>query len=403
MRTWILDIYFVFLQFVSCLFILVFSRQEALSSAVSEKDAHLQWLEVTFEHLQIFCDSMFLYDLLFIFNSFLTCAATRLPVILWFWTSSNLVWFYIFLLAHCHQVAGEGSSNAHTRGTLERLRRERRDLLNRMKEEVSIFCAFIFCSPGWRRRLQNQFLSFFGLIRWRESLQNQFVDQCDRTNRFFSEREPPGVDLCSGRDVFSLHGNRQDLNSRQPPSRRVTCKWRKCFFSPRAPRSLVVTSFYVFSWTRILQGFNQLPRTSQPAPKRRFLLKHIFKLHACSLYCLILNLKSTVPQEEVATRCPVPLVTCPRETHEEDEDNQSSKSFWECRLQTSPNTLSDSCLSVSSLSSSLSTTWKQTFFNRFSLHIRTGNLFQTFSCGFEYSNEESGALFLPQTSQTFKP
>merc|ERR1719205_209532 len=52
-------------------------KQEALSSAVSEKDAHLQWLE----------------------------------------------------------VAGEGSSNAHTRGTLERLRRERRDLLNRMKEE----------------------------------------------------------------------------------------------------------------------------------------------------------------------------------------------------------------------------------------------------------------------------
>ena len=145
------------------------------------------------------------------------------------------------------------------------------------------FFSFTFCSTGWRGRLQNQFLSFFGLIRWRESLQNQFVDQCDRTNRFFSEREPPGVDLCAGRDVFSLHWNRQDLNAWQPPSRRVTCKWRKCFFSPRAPRSLVMTSFYVFSWTRILQGFNRLPRTSQPAPKRRFLLKHIFKLHACWL------------------------------------------------------------------------------------------------------------------------
>ena len=36
-----------------------------------------------------------------------------------------------------NKVAGEGSSNAHTRGTLERLRRERRDLLNRMKEEVN--------------------------------------------------------------------------------------------------------------------------------------------------------------------------------------------------------------------------------------------------------------------------
>ena len=35
-----------------------------------------------------------------------------------------------------------------------------------------------------------------------------------------------------------------------------------------------MTSFHVFSWTRILQGFNRLPRTSQPAPKRRFLLKH---------------------------------------------------------------------------------------------------------------------------------
>ena len=79
------------------------------------------------------------------------------------------------------------------------------------------------------------------------------------------------------------------------------------------------------------------------------------------------------------------------------------KKLLRCRLHTSPKTLSDSCLSVSSLSSSLSTTWKQTFFNRFSLHIRTGNLFQTFSCGFEYSNEESGALFLPQTSQTLKP
>lgn len=52
-------------------------KQEALSSAVSEKDAHLQWL----------------------------------------------------------QVAGEGSSNAHTRGTIERLRKERREILNRMKEE----------------------------------------------------------------------------------------------------------------------------------------------------------------------------------------------------------------------------------------------------------------------------
>ena len=52
------------------------SRQEALSSAVSEKDAHLAWLEVT----------------------------------------------------------GEG--NIHTRGTIDRLRKERRELLNRMKEEV---------------------------------------------------------------------------------------------------------------------------------------------------------------------------------------------------------------------------------------------------------------------------
>ena len=180
MRTWILDIYFVFLQFVSCLFILVFSRQEALSSAVSEKDAHLQWLEVTFEHRQIFWDSMFLYNLLLYlqFYSYLH-TATRLPVILWFWTSSNLVWFYIFLLAHCHQVAGEGSSNAHTRGTLERLRRERRDLLNRMKEEVAkpIFVLFWFnqmkrefaepiCWPMW----PNLWFLFRMRTAWRWSL-----------------------------------------------------------------------------------------------------------------------------------------------------------------------------------------------------------------------------------------
>lgn len=50
-------------------------KQEALSSAVSEKDAHLAWLEVT----------------------------------------------------------GEG--NIHTRGTIDRLRKERREILNRMKEE----------------------------------------------------------------------------------------------------------------------------------------------------------------------------------------------------------------------------------------------------------------------------
>lgn len=60
-------------------------KQEALSSAVSEKDAHLQWLE----------------------------------------------------------VAGEGSSNMHTRGTLDRLRRERRDLLNRMKEENEVRMAML--------------------------------------------------------------------------------------------------------------------------------------------------------------------------------------------------------------------------------------------------------------------
>ena len=53
-------------------------RQEALSSAVSEKDAHLAWLEVT--------------------------------------------------------MTGEG--NVHTMGTIDRLRKERRELLQRMKDEV---------------------------------------------------------------------------------------------------------------------------------------------------------------------------------------------------------------------------------------------------------------------------
>lgn len=52
-------------------------KQEALSSAVSEKDAHLAWLEVT--------------------------------------------------------MTGEG--NVHTMGTIDRLRKERRELLQRMKDE----------------------------------------------------------------------------------------------------------------------------------------------------------------------------------------------------------------------------------------------------------------------------
>ena len=54
-------------------------RQEALSSAVSEKDAHLAWLEVT----------------------------------------------------------GEG--NVHTKTTIDRLRKERRELLQRMKDEVILY------------------------------------------------------------------------------------------------------------------------------------------------------------------------------------------------------------------------------------------------------------------------
>ena len=34
-------------------------------------------------------------------------------------------------------------------------------------------------------------------------------------------------------------------------------------------------------------------------------------------------------QDDLASRCLIPLVTCPTETQEEDaEDNQSSKSFW---------------------------------------------------------------------------
>ena len=56
----------------------LFYRQEALSSAVSEKDAHLAWLGVT----------------------------------------------------------GEG--NIHTKGSIDRLRKERRELLQRMKEEVGM-------------------------------------------------------------------------------------------------------------------------------------------------------------------------------------------------------------------------------------------------------------------------
>lgn len=74
---------------------------------MSEKDAHLQWLEVASQ-----------------------------SSILFTYISKNRS---ISCLMVDGQVAGEGSSNAHTRGTLERLRRERRDLLNRMKEEVCLF------------------------------------------------------------------------------------------------------------------------------------------------------------------------------------------------------------------------------------------------------------------------
>ena len=47
------------------------------------------------------------------------------------------------------EVTGEG--NVHTKGTIERLRRERRELLQRMKEEVGFIIYFcmkyhmVFC------------------------------------------------------------------------------------------------------------------------------------------------------------------------------------------------------------------------------------------------------------------
>ena len=37
------------------------------------------------------------------------------------------------------EVTGEG--NVHTKGTIERLRRERRELLQRMKEEVDVIIS----------------------------------------------------------------------------------------------------------------------------------------------------------------------------------------------------------------------------------------------------------------------
>jgi len=141
-------------------------KQEALSSAVSEKDAHLQWLE----------------------------------------------------------VAGEGSSNAHTRGTLERLRRERRDLLNRMKEENENRMALI--------------------------------SALDETSSLFT-----GTGKIS--TLGSLHRGESLLDADSP--------------------GVQSTSSY------------------QSA--------------------------STGEEDDLASRCLIPLVTCPRETQEEDEDNQSSKSF----------------------------------------------------------------------------
>merc|ERR550534_2813451 len=144
-------------------------KQEALSSAVSEKDAHLQWLE----------------------------------------------------------VAGEGSSNAHTRGTLERLRRERRDLLNRMKEENENRMALI--------------------------------SALDETSSLFI-----GTGKIS--TLGSLHRGESlvsDLDADSP--------------------GVQSTSSY------------------QSA--------------------------STADEDDLPSRCLIPLVTCPREPREDDEDNQSSKSF----------------------------------------------------------------------------
>jgi len=141
-------------------------KQEALSSAVSEKDAHLQWLE----------------------------------------------------------VAGEGSSNAHTRGTLERLRRERRDLLNRMKEENENRMALI--------------------------------SALDETSSLFI-----GTGKIS--TLGSLHRGESLLDADSP--------------------GVQSTSSY------------------QSA--------------------------STADEDDLPTRCLIPLVTCPREPREDDEDNQSSKSF----------------------------------------------------------------------------
>jgi len=145
-------------------------KQEALSSAVSEKDAHLQWLE----------------------------------------------------------VAGEGSSNAHTRGTLERLRRERRDLLNRMKEENENRMALI--------------------------------SALDETSSLFT-----GTGKIS--TLGSLHRGESLLDADSP--------------------GVQSTSSY------------------QSA--------------------------STGEEDDLAGRCLIPLVTCPTcpptQTREDDEDNQSSKSF----------------------------------------------------------------------------
>ena len=141
------------------------------------------------------------------------------------------------------QVAGEGSSNAHTRGTLERLRRERRDLLNRMKEEVCLFFLLLV------------FFFFYSILN----------DLC-------TEWESDGADFGLGRNLVSLHRNRKDLNSRQSTPRRVSCKWRKCFAVQPCPKVVEMNWLSKeahFSWTQTLQGFSQRPLTSPPAPQMR--------------------------------------------------------------------------------------------------------------------------------------
>ena len=114
------------------------SRQVALHSAISEKDAHLAWLEVRHPKFHLSIDlSILLYN--YLSGIFLRMLWRHLPIFFKLKIIYLSIFIYIYLslnflsISSMFKVTGEG--NVHTMSSIEKLRRERREILNRMKEE----------------------------------------------------------------------------------------------------------------------------------------------------------------------------------------------------------------------------------------------------------------------------